>query len=71
MRHFPVAAALVAIPAISLAATSQAEEHGRRRHNDYYYNSYDTAYEPVCVIRKIRTTDDKGNPVTKTVRICR
>ena len=71
MRRFLVAAALVAIPTISLAATSQTDSNGRQRYNDFYYRSYDTAFEPVCVIRTVRKTDEHGNPVIQTVRICR
>lgn len=71
MRRFVIAAAIAAVPAISFAATPHADGNGRQRHNDYYYKSYDTAFEPVCVVRKVRTTDDGGNPVVKKVRICR
>jgi hypothetical protein len=71
MRRFFVAAALVAIPTISLAATSQADSNGRQRYNDFYYRSYDTAFEPVCVIRTVRKTDKHGNPVIQKVRVCR
>jgi len=71
MRRFIVAAALAAIPAVSLAATPHADVNSRQRYNDYYYRSYDTAYQPVCVVRKIRSTDEWGNPVVKTVRVCR
>ncbi|WP_426230046.1 hypothetical protein [Pararhizobium sp. DWP3-4] len=71
MRRFLVAAALVAIPAISLAATPQAGSNGRQRYNDFYYKSYDTAFEPVCVIRIVRKTDEQGNPTIQKVRICR
>ena len=71
MRPFLVAAALVAIPTISLAATPQANSSSRQRYNDFYYRSYDTAFEPVCVVRQVRTTDDNGDVVIKKVRICR
>jgi hypothetical protein len=71
MRRILVAAALVAIPAISLAAMPQADGKSRQRYNDFYYKSYDTAFEPVCVVREVRMTDDQGNVVLKKVRICR
>ncbi|CAN7146761.1 hypothetical protein LJR098_000018 [Rhizobium sp. LjRoot98] len=71
MRRFLVAAALVAIPTISLAATSQADSTSRQRYNDFYYKSYDTAFEPVCVIRTVRKTDEYGNRVIRKIRICR
>ncbi len=69
MRRLIVAAALATISQTSFANASQGE--GRQRYNDYYYKSYDTAYEPVCVVRKVRSTDDEGNTVVKKVRICR
>ncbi|KQS93817.1 MULTISPECIES: hypothetical protein [unclassified Rhizobium] len=69
MRRLIVAAALATISLTSFANASQGE--GRQRYNDYYYKSYDTAYEPVCVVRKVRSTDDEGNTVVKKVRICR
>ena len=69
MRGLIVAAALATISLTSFATASQAE--GRQRYNDYYYNSYDTAYEPACVVRKVRSTDDWDNPVVKKVRVCR
>jgi hypothetical protein len=71
MRHFLVAVALAAIPTISLAAMPQTVVESRQRYNDFYYKSYDTAFEPVCVARKVRTTDDHGNVVIKKVRVCR
>ncbi len=71
MRRFLVAAALVAIPTISLAASSQAGSNGRQRYNDFYYRSYDTAFEPACMIRTVRRADAHGNPVIRKVRICR
>ncbi|WP_455271931.1 hypothetical protein [Rhizobium herbae] len=71
MRRFIVAAALVATPTISLAAMPQAGGESRQRYNDFYYRSYDTAFEPVCVVREVRTTDDQGNVVIKKVRLCR
>lgn len=43
----------------------------RQFHNDYYYRSYDTAFEPVCVVRTVRGYDAFGNPVTRKVRVCR
>ena len=46
MRPFLTAAALVAIPTISLA-TSQADGKSRQRYNDFYYGRYDTAFAPV------------------------
>lgn len=69
MRRLIVAAALATISLTSFATTSQGE--GRQRHNDYYYSSYDTAFEPVCIVRKVRSTDDDGNTVVKKVRVCR
>lgn len=72
MRRFAIAAVIAAVPAASFAATSDAGAAAiRHRHNDYYYKSYDTAFAPVCVVRKIRTTDKAGNPAVKKVRICR
>lgn len=71
MRCFAIAAAVAAIPAISLAAPIHADSYGRQRFNDYYYKSYDTAYEPICVVRKIRSVDERGNPIIRKVRICR
>lgn len=71
MRRILVAAALVAIPTISLAATSQAGGKSRQRYNDFYYGSYDTAFEPVCVIKTVRSTDQQGAAVVKMIRICR
>ncbi|WP_438748992.1 hypothetical protein [Pararhizobium sp. O133] len=69
MRRLIVAAALATIALTSFSNASQATE--RQHYNDYYYKSYDTAYEPVCVTRKVRSTDDWGNPVVKKVRVCR
>lgn len=71
MRRFLVAAALVAIPTISLATTSQADGASRQRYNDFYYRSYDTAFEPVCVTRTVRKTDESGNRVMQKIRVCR
>ncbi|MCV9965560.1 hypothetical protein OIU34_27160 [Pararhizobium sp. BT-229] len=71
MRRFAIAAALAAVPVVSFAATSHADSASRQRHNDYYYKSYDTAYRPICVTRKIHTTGEEGNAAVKTVRICR
>ncbi|URK87993.1 hypothetical protein LP421_10455 [Rhizobium sp. RCAM05350] len=71
MRRFLVAAALVAMPTISLAAMPQADGESRQRYNDFYYKSYDTAFEPVCVVKQVRKTDDHGNDVIKKVRVCR
>jgi hypothetical protein len=71
MRRILVAAALVTTPTISLAAMPQADSESRQRYNDFYYRSYDTAFEPVCVVREVRMTDDHGNVVIKKVRICR
>ncbi|WP_276118540.1 hypothetical protein [Pararhizobium qamdonense] len=70
MRPFLTAAALVAIPTISLA-TSQADGKSRQRYNDFYYGRYDTAFAPVCVVKTVRKTDADGNPVVETIRICR
>ena len=69
MRRLIVAVALATISLTSFANASQGE--GRQHYNDYYYKSYDTAYEPACVVRKVRSTDDAGNTVVKKVRICR
>ena len=69
MRRLIVAAALATISQTSFANASQGE--GRQRYNDYYYKSYDTAYEPICVVRKIRSVDERGNPIIRKVRICR
>lgn len=71
MRRFVIAAALTAVPAVSLAASIHADSDSRQRFNDYYYKSYDTAFEPTCVVRKIRSVDDRGNPVVRKVRVCR
>ncbi|MDW5317670.1 hypothetical protein [Rhizobium sp. PL01] len=70
MRRFLVAAALVAIPTISLATPSQADGRSRQRYNDFYYGRYDTAFEPVCVVKTVRTTDAYGNRIIQKVRIC-
>jgi hypothetical protein len=70
MRRFVIATALAAVPAVSLAATFHADSYSRQRFNDYYYKSYDTAYEPICVVRKIRWLDDKSDPVVRKVRVC-
>lgn len=71
MRRFLVAAALAAIPTLSLAATFQADGKSRQRYNDFYYGRYDTAFEPICVTRTVRTTDEQGNRVIRKVQICR
>jgi hypothetical protein len=71
MRRFVIATALAAVPAVSLAAPFHADSYSRQRFNDYYYKSYDTAFEPICVVRKIRSVDVRGNPVVRKVRICR
>ncbi|OBZ96330.1 hypothetical protein ADU59_08310 [Pararhizobium polonicum] len=71
MRRFLIAAALVAIPTISFATASQADGRSRQRYNDFYYSSYDTAFEPVCVARTVRKTDERGNPVIRKIRTCR
>ncbi len=71
MRRFVIAAALTALPAISLAAPIRADSDSRQRFNDYYYRSYDTAFEPICVVRKIHSVDDRGKPVVRRIRVCR
>lgn len=65
------AATLAAASVVGLIQPSLSGNGTRQFHNDYYYRSYDTAFEPVCVVRTVRSHDAFGNPVTRKVRVCR
>lgn len=67
MRAFILTALLAATSVLSFTAPSQAGgygDSGRQYAQDY-------SYEPVCIIKKIRTYDKWGNLVIKKVRVCR
>ncbi len=59
-----VAASIAGLTTPSLAGSKQF-------HNDYYYRSYDYAYQPTCSTRTVRGYDAAGNPVTRKIKVCR
>ena len=66
-----IAATLAAASVVGLTQASLTGSGTRQFHNDYYYRSYDFAYEPICVVRIVKTQDAFGNPVTRRVKVCR
>ncbi|MDQ0320347.1 hypothetical protein QO002_002485 [Pararhizobium capsulatum DSM 1112] len=66
-----LATAITAASIAGVATPSPAAIGSKQFHNDYYYRSYDYAYQPVCSVRTVRSYDAAGNPVVRKVRICR
>ncbi|WP_275790741.1 hypothetical protein [Pararhizobium gei] len=71
MQGFLAAAVIAATSAASSATLAETIDGGRQRHNDYYYASYDTAFQPVCIDRNIRMKNADGTVTVKKVRVCR
>ncbi len=69
MRAFILTALVAATTVLSFAAPSQAGGYGYRDSGHQYAQDY--SYEPVCIIKKVRTYDKWGNLVIKKVRVCR
>lgn len=68
MRAILLSALVATTTVLAFAAPSQAGGYG---YSSGYHYSQDYSYEPVCIIKKVRTYDKWGNLVIKKVRVCR